>query len=53
MLKNLPNTKASNNTIKIGTLMKIEGNTDERLLNQMQAMCDAVPIKLASEIKKL
>ena len=53
VLKNLPNTKSSSSTIKIGTLMKIEGNTDERLLNQMQAMCDAVPIKLASEIKKM
>lgn len=53
VLKNLPNTKSSNNAIKIGTLMKIEGNTDEKLLNQMQAMCDEVPRKLASEIKKL
>ena len=53
VLKNLPNTKSSSSTIKIGTLMKIEGNTDERLLGQMKAMCDAVPIKLASEIKKM
>lgn len=53
VLKNLPNTKSSNNAIKIGTLMKIEGNTDERLLGQMKAMCDEVPRKLASEIKKM
>ena len=33
--------------------MRIDGNTDEKLLNQMQAMCDEVPRKLASEIKKL
>ena len=53
VLKNLPNTKSSSSTIKIGTLMKIEGNTDERLLGQMKAMCDEVPRKLASEIKKM
>ena len=53
VLKNLPNTKSSSSTIKIGTLMKIEGNTDERLLGQMKAMCDAVPRKLSSEIKKM